>query len=1210
MGITHRRPRVRVACSLALAVCLTTAFAASALDRGKALIQLQYDVWSSERGLPQISVQDLHQTRDGFLWIGTQEGLVRFDGARFEVFDSRNTPAIENNLFIVLLEAEDGSLWCGTHGGLLRYDGHAFSTFTSADGLAQDIIHDLAEDQDGAVWVGTESGLARYQDGTFQVFTTEDGLPSNMIMALLVDARGTLWVGTRDGGVVQLLEEGFVTPPHLAGVADSIVASLFQDASGAMWIGTQDRGLIRADGHDVRQFGAADGLTSSSVITVYEDRDEGLWVGTYDGGLCRLEGEGFCCFTRDEGLAHQHITTIHEDREGSLWFGSLGGGLNRLRDATFASYTTAAGLSHPSVWAILEGSRGLWVGTDDGLNLLVDGDFVDFEGREETAGDSLMAIHEDGDGTLWTGLYGGGLRRLRQGQWQSYTTADGLVDDQVYSITRGPDGALWIGTRSGISRLDDGRFTTYTTADGLPADDARVLHFDHRGELWIGTHGGGIARYQDGRFVPFVSVERPTPNQAKVYAIHEDSGGDLWFGTLGGLIHHSGGTSREFTVEHGLFDDTVYAILEDEFGYLWVSCNRGIYRVSKSALADLAAGKLETVDVDVFGQDDGMPATECNGGSQPSAWKTHEGRLWFSTAAGVASVDPGAFKRNPHPPSVHVERVLVDNREVDPDAGLVMRAGAKRLEVHYTATSFVAPQRVRFQTELEGFDDGWMDAGSLKVVQYTNLPPGEYTFRVNACNADGIWSERGASFLFTKKPYIYQMWGFYLVCGLIVLAVLVGLYTVRLRQLERRQAELEHEVETRSRQLVEARNLLAEARHLPIRFGPYTLVSILGEGGMARVYRAVREGPKGFRKELAVKRIRTDLTRDNESLVQSLIDEARLGGQLKHPHVVDVYELGSVSDQYYIAMEYVAGWTLDALITGATLRGIRLPLGAALDLMLQTADGLAHAHALSAADGRSLNLVHRDLKPSNILVSTAGQAKIMDFGIARSRHTTAQATMTDVVKGTPRFMSPEQLQNPRGIDHRSDLFAFGCILFEVLVGDRLITGDSIQASMWQIISGRYRDRLGRAEQVVPAALPILDRCLQPEPDQRYDDARQLGDDLRELRRGVDDPLGSKELVELLVAWVRRDGSEVDDLQARITQHGRPGAGWEVFVRALGRDIGGGPDPYVLPRDHSVGPSATQTVLHTEGSASEHREPSHDAPIAATDTTVLWTVDDD
>ena len=347
---------------------------------------------------------------------------------------------------------------------------------------------------------------------------------------------------------------------------------------------------------------------------------------------------------------------------------------------------------------------------------------------------------------------------------------------------------------------------------------------------------------------------------------------------------------------------------------------------------------------------------------------------------------------------------------------------------------------------------------------------------------------------------------------------------------------------------------LPDGEELP-RFGPYILLSLLGEGGMARVYRAAREGPLGFRKELAIKRIRPDLTRKNESLVRALVNEARLGGQLRHPNIVDVYEFGVVGEEHYLAMEYVPGLTLDALIDSVRRRRTRLPASVVLDLGRQICDGLAYAHGMTDPDGEALNLIHRDLKPANIILSSAGQAKIMDFGIARSTSALHQTTADHTAKGTLRYMSPEQLDTPKKLDLRSDIFAVGSILFEALTGKPLLEGPSLQAIMWQLVNSGYQQRLGAIDLLLPEIRPVLERCLAQDREARYPDAGELGDDLRRLNEDCGSGLGCRELMALVSSLRDQEQCErvSDQLRERSGDSGERSTDWSTFIDRISGD---------------------------------------------------------
>ncbi len=1127
-----------------------TAGPALALDPTKPIARYHRDSWGAEEGLPQVTVDSMVQTDDGYLWFGTQEGLARFDGVRFEVFDRRNTEQLVTASISALAQGRDGSLWVGImEGGLVRHRDGEFEAFDEEDGLPSRWILGMLVADDGVLWTGYEYGLTRYDGDRF----TQIELPGDKIAVtnLAQTTDGTVWAGTRMHGLFRVTGDT-VEAVSLDGLEPGIpISALYADADGSLWIGTEAAGVFHRVGETTIHITTADGLTTHAVASLTGDRDGSLWIGTYSGGLCRLRGDDLQCQTQEQGLGADSVGALCEDHEGSLWVGTKSRGLLRLRDTTFSAFTTRDGLSYDSARAIVEGRDGIWIGTDVGLNLLVDGQFVDFPKRQELASNPVMALHESADGALWMGTFQVGLSQLVDGRWSPPVAEL----DHVTAIVDDEDGALIIGSRAGLFRYGDGRVEEIPL--GLPHAHVKGLHRTRDGALWIATHGSGAVRYADG------AVELLNPDQVGEHAVvlcaYEDADGTMWFGTADSLIRYRDGDARAFTLDDGLVDDRVYAVLEDDEEHLWLSGNRGVTRVSKAALDAVARGAADTVSVVLYTRTDGMPASECNGGLNPAGMRGADGRLWFPTVGGLAVVDPERMYRSEVPPPMRVEQVLIEGHAVDPAGPLELTAGTQHLEIHYTALSFIAPDRMRFRYRLEGFEETWIEAGTRRAAHYTNLPPGNYRFVVSACNADGVWNEQGAELTLSKRPYLHQMPVFW---GGVALLVLVGfwaLYRIRLRQMERRQRELEDLVEQRSRQLVEAENLLAEARHLPVRFGPYILVSILGEGGMARVYRAVREGPMGFRKELAVKRIKTDLTRDDEVLVKSLVREARLGGQLRHPNVVDTYEFGSVADQYYLAMEFVDGLTLSGLIKGAELRNTRLPVGVVLDLMLQVCEGLAYAHDLQSPEGEPLHLVHRDLKPSNLMVSTAGQAKVADFGIALSDTDMTRLTKDDAVKGTPRFMSPEQLQTPGDLDRRSDLFALGGVLFEALTGYRLLASPTVEAQVWMIVSGSFRSRLGMVESVLPEAAPILERCLQLDREDRYPDAAALAADLRELRRRY--PMGCRELMELLTALTRDDEEALFRLYDEIEARAPEGSDWPDFLAALDHEGDEGFDPF-------------------------------------------------
>jgi signal transduction histidine kinase/ligand-binding sensor domain-containing protein/CheY-like chemotaxis protein/HPt (histidine-containing phosphotransfer) domain-containing protein len=770
---------------------------AFALDPGKVITQYTHNVWTSDNGLPQNSVLAITQTRDGYLWLGTQEGLARFDGVSFTIFDKRNTEQIKHNLVYVLYEDREGSLWIGTQGGLNRFKDGKFTTFTTKDGLSSDIVLSLDEDREGSLWIGTQGGLNRFKDGRFTTFSTKEGLSNDFVLSIFEDNEGSLWIGTQGGGLNRFTDGKFTSYTAKDGLANDVVRSICEDKEGSLWIGTKGGGLNRFKDGTFTTFTTKDGLSSDLVFKLYEDKEGSLWIGT-QGGLNRFKDGKFSSYTSKDGLSSDIVASIYEDKEGSLWIGTQRGGLDRFKDEKFTTFTTRDGLSSDSVFPLYEDKEGsLWIGTQGGLNRFKDGKFTAFTTRDGLSSNIVLSLDEDKDGSLWIGTQGG-LNRFKDGKFTTFTTKDGLSNNSVLSIFEDKDGSLWIGTQGGLNRLKDGKFTKVSN------DYVFKLYEDKEGSLWVGT-SGGLNRLRDGKVTSFTTKDGLSHNF--VASIYEDQEGSLWIGTRGGgLNRFKDGKFTVFTAKDGLFDDLAFQILEDDQANLWMTCNKGIYRVSKKDLNDFANRSINSITSVAYGMADGLLSNECSSGL-----RSRDGRLWYATDKGVAVIDPNSIKLNQLPPPVAVEKVIVDGKSVSPREKLEATPGAGQLEFHFTALSFLVPEKVRFKYKLEGFDKEWIDAGTRRVAYYTNLPPGTYSFRVIASNNDGVWNETGATFAFYLQPHFYQTGWFYALCALAVLVSGFCVYRLRVQQLRRRTRELELLVNDRTIELNEKAEELGQA---------------------------------------------------------------------------------------------------------------------------------------------------------------------------------------------------------------------------------------------------------------------------------------------------------------------------------------------------------------------------------------------------------------
>lgn len=767
---------------------------AFALSPARAINQYSREAWQTENGLPQNSAATIVQTRDGYLWFGTQEGLVRFDGARFFVFDRTNTPAMTNNHVAALLEARDGSVWIGTFGGgLLRMERGEFQAYTAQNGLASDSVTAIAQDRSGRLWIGTSgSGLNRFEGGRFARYTVAEGLPSDLVRCLQADPAGGIWIGTA-AGLARFRDGKLESFGPREGLASVTITGLALDREGRLWIGTTE-GLASFKERRFMRYTRGDGLLDDGVRSVLTDREGSLWVGS-DGGLSRLRDGRFESFTREDGLTGSSVTALLEDREGSLWVGTDGGGINRFAEGKVVTYTVRNGLSSDVVYTITgAGRNGLWVGTYGGEINRLEGDrFREVrEAHPPGPASRIRALHEDRRGRLWIGTERG-LFRFADDRVTAYRGKEGSPDGAVRVIGEDRQGRIWVGTDGGgLVRLGDGAPALFTEEHGLGSNEIRAILEDRSGALWVGTYGG-LSRFEGGRFLTYSTVHGLAHNMVR--CLLEDSEGTLWIGTYGGgLSRLKDGKFTAYTTKHGLFSDVIYGILDDDRGHLWMSCNRGLFRVAKRELNDVASGKAPSLRSVSYDEADGMRSRECNGGS-PGGWKTPEGRLWFPTLKGVVSVDPGRLPVNVTRPPVVLEDVIVDGDRFDPARPARLPPHRQRIEFRFTALSFVAPQKVRFSYRLEGFDAAWIDAGASRTASYTRLPPGRYAFRVTACNNDGVWNDTGASFDFELRPTFYETPWFFAGCGLGLLAAGGGLYRWRIRRLEGREKLLQQRIQ-------------------------------------------------------------------------------------------------------------------------------------------------------------------------------------------------------------------------------------------------------------------------------------------------------------------------------------------------------------------------------------------------------------------------------
>lgn len=879
------------------------------------------DSWDRSQGLPQSSVLALAQDSGGFLWLATQTGVVRFDGQSFEVLDHTSHPTIrdsyvedlvgdgESGLWLATHDGlvhlgqkgqrrygiEDGlvddnlqtlhhdargSLWIGSAGGLSKLEGENFTSFTTADGMAHDSVWAIEDDPAGGLWIGTEAGLSLLANQRFTHYPITTDARGSQVFDLLRDQEGTLWVASV-AGISTLRGDRLVTPPELETLVQGAAQSLFEDEDGTLWIGGEG-GLVRrpASGDRPVLYGLEDGLPDREIRSILRDHEGSLWIGTSSRGLARLRPGKFQGLGIPEGLVDDFIWSVFEDSSGVLWAGAHSG-MSRIEPSGLVQSWK---LDHAVRMFFEDRSGRLWIGTLQGLFEWVGGRLVPRIGAAELPFPRVNCMAQTTDGTLWFGSEGGGVYRLDDSAHitRQLTAADGLPHQKIRAMVADPEGGLWLATQDGLAHWDGDRIRVWTTEDGLSDDYILALHLDSDGDLWIGTAAGGLNLWRDEHFV-------------------------------------------SFNRRNGMADNLVLAIVEDHLGSFWLTSNSGLVRVARSELESLARGVPTRLRPVTYDEQDGLRSSELNGGSQPSAWRLADGRLAFSTLAGVTLVDPSQVGRNSVPPPIHLGEVMVDGESRASQQRVEVEAGVKDLELRWVALSYLHPERVRYRYRLIGFDEDWVEAEGRRFAHYTRLPPGHYRFEVIAANSDGIWNMDGAHLELEVHPAFHQTWTFYLLAVL----TLVGTGHLVHRYLVRRLIDHNRDLRRIQSQL-EAKNEEVQAKNLELERFTYAVSHDLKsplftiEGFLGLVERDAEKGEmEKLRADMARIRRATGTMRQ---LLDELLDLSRVGRKDAASEAVDLAELAHEATELVAGRINEKGVTVEIVPPMPVVLGVRTRL--------------------------------------------------------------------------------------------------------------------------------------------------------------------------------------------------------------------------------------------------------------------------------------------
>ena len=756
-----------------------------ALDPGRHVSQYAHTSWRSQDGVFSGSPIVVTQTADGYIWIGTNTGLVRFDGVHFLLWSPPAGQRLLDLRIFSLRGTRDGSLWIGTGYSISQWKNGKLTNYPQLSGRVESIV----EDDEGAVWLARNQvtdgmgPLCRLKDGQSRCFGLAEGIPFPLAINLEKSNAGDLWVG----GYSELTRwNAGSTTTYFAGTSRkpetfATLRAIATGANGEVWAAIEQSKPVLQLKHFARGTWTTRSFPgipvgNSDVTALFVDRDDALWVGTAHQGLFRATDDDTDHFDRSDGLSGDAIGRFYQDKEGTVWV-VTSEGLDNFRDLQVASYSMRQGLSAAGASSVLATRDGtIWVGNFQALDYLRNGKLSAIRTGHGLPGLTVTTLFEDHAGRLWAGV-GAGLWVNEGGVFREVRHADGSSLGIIFAITEDIHHSIWVRAAKNLDRIHDLELQEEITSPQIST--AYTFAADPTGGIVLGLVSGDLVQYRDGKTQTFASNE--VGNSAQIRDLLVESDGSVWGTTTDELARWKNGARRNLTTRNGLPCDGIFALVKDQRDSLWLYSKCGLIEIEKTQLDYWWDHPDGVVNVTLFDAFDGVQPGLTP--LKPQATRSPDGRLWFVNGHLLQMMDPNHLQRNAISPPVHVEDVIADRKTYSPREGLRLPALTRDLEIEYTALSFVAPQKVRFRYKLEGRDSAWQDPGTRRQAFYSDLRPGTYRFRVIASNNDGVWNEEGATLDFTVMPALYQTGWFRVLCGIVAIMVVCGIYALRVRQI-------------------------------------------------------------------------------------------------------------------------------------------------------------------------------------------------------------------------------------------------------------------------------------------------------------------------------------------------------------------------------------------------------------------------------------------
>ncbi|MCS6832371.1 MAG: SpoIIE family protein phosphatase [Flammeovirgaceae bacterium] len=786
------------------------------LEKSRTISQYNIEIWDATDGLPTNGALHMIQSHDGYIWLGTFNGLVKFDGVDMQIYDRSNVEVLTNNVFEFLLQQNDSTFWFCTQGGLAKKVNEHWQIFTTQHGLPGNPTEMVFIDSRKRLWLATTSGLC-YQtsDSTFSSEGLPEILQKHHVRAIAEDKQGTMWFAVGKYGVICIRQDGTVGQYDEKKLSSPIVWHICPMKNGNIWLATESGvNIIKPDG-SVGRISSLSGLPSDFVYYIYEDNIGEIWVGT-EKGLAKVLPGRISALSKSEDIDYHSVTSILQDKEGHIWATTYRNGFYRLKTGRFYTYSKEEGLVDDLVYGVFENKEDgtLLIATENGISVfdtkeeVVGREFSLYPLNQQLPSTTVRDIMKDSQGYWWIGTRNGLVRVSPRNQIEIIDISKGLPANQVRNILETKEGDIWIGTVEGIAIYKNGKITTLTRNEGLSNNFILSIFQDSKGAIWVGTREG-LNKIRDQKVEKVYSLRNGMAGDV-TFKLYEDKEGLLWVGVNGGLnVILPDGKVRNFAGKLGHWGQTVFEVVEDDTGIFWMTCNEGVFAVKRQDLIDYLQGKIKEIPSRLYNKEDGLKVSEPTPNGR--ICKASDGKLWIPTIRGVAVLNPYEKDLQNMPPPVAIDFVKVDYQDQPLNKPIIVPAGNQRIEIKYTGLSYKAPYNIQFKHFLENFDKVWIYAGKRREAFYTNLPPGEYFFKVSAANTDGVWSKPYVLKI-VKLPYVWQTWWFWF--SMVVVSGMLGWGIVqwRMTTIARRNQMLERLIAERTEQVRKQSELLEKQR--------------------------------------------------------------------------------------------------------------------------------------------------------------------------------------------------------------------------------------------------------------------------------------------------------------------------------------------------------------------------------------------------------------